>query len=75
MNRQWEANFLREGDLRERMVVFAASNGSLDIAADLGLLAFNVPTRFGGLFVDRDTRSRVYGSLDPRLVYIIRVMC
>lgn len=71
MNRQWEANFFSEGDLRERMVVFTASNGSLDIAADLGLLALSVPTRFGGLFVDRDTRGLVNRLLTNELLYII----
>jgi len=67
MNRLWEANCLSEDDLRERMTAFATSNGSLDAAADLGLFALNVPTRFGGLFIDWHMRGEVYRSLRPLL--------
>ncbi len=63
MNTQQERSFLSKIELRERLIAFAHSDGSLDSAADLGLLALYIPPRFGGLFVRVERLNQILQSL------------
>jgi len=60
MRDESERDFLTEAELRERINAFRAGPQTLEFAADCGLLALAVSTRFGGLYANQELRYKAY---------------